>query len=129
MSSFADILTAAFAEQPTRGQVFWIANRSWQLSLYKGASALRHPGLVCCSRPTLAPGTSKRRAARANFGGAFSLQRPDTLNGKSSTFFLEFRKHVPACEFDGYFGRLHPTDLDRLNAILDPEEELTHGAN
>lgn len=84
---------------------------------------------MCCSKPELAPGTSARRAGRRSYGCSFSLQRPEALNGKSSTFFLAFRKYVPSSKFDGYLGRLHQYDLERLNKVLGPEIEHKHGAN
>ncbi len=93
MASFADLLASAFAEEPALGQVFWITNRIWELSLYEGAETKRHPVVICCSKSILAPGTISRRAGRTKFGGAFAL------HGKSSTFLLEWRKVIPLSKF------------------------------
>ena len=129
MRSFGDLLTQALAERPSRGQVVWVANKTWQLALYAGAKAEHHPGLVCCARPTLAPGTSNRRAARRDYGNAFTLSYPDALNGRSSTFFLGLRRFVPPHRFSRFIGRIHEDDLHRLNEALGPESEERHGAN
>lgn len=129
MTSFGNILAQALAERPSRGQVFWIANETWQLALYEGARAQHHPGLVCCARPTLAPGTSNRRAARRRYGGALALNHPEVLNGRSSTFFLGLRRLVPPRRFGRFIGRIHEEDLHRLNEILGPDSEERHGAD
>lgn len=80
-------------------------------------------------RPTLAPGTSNRRAARRDYGNAFTLSYPDALNGRSSTFFLGLRRFVPPHRFSRFIGRIHEDDLHRLNEALGPESEERHGAN
>lgn len=122
MTTFGDLLTAALAEKPSRGKVFWIANSIWKLNLYEQSRAQHHPGLICSQRPILAPGTSKRQAGRRNWGVPFSLNHPEALNGRDhSTFFLQFRKYVPPDAFGRFIGPIHATDLQRLNQALDAE--------
>lgn len=124
MTTFGDLLTAALAEEPSQGQVYWIANAIWKLSLYEESKATHHPGLVCSPRSTLAPGTSKPRSGRGKWGSPFSLTHPEALNGPAhSTFFLEFRKYVPGHEFGRFIGRIHEEDLQRLSQTIDAESE------
>lgn len=129
MTTFGDLLTTAFAEHVSQGQVFWIANTTWRLQLYRGVTTHSHPGLVCCARPTLAPGTSKRRRGRTGYGNAFTLEHPEVLNDRPSTFFLAFRKYIPKDQFGRLIGLIHEDDLHRLNRAIGLELEDRQSAD
>ena len=131
MTTFGKLLNDALSEQPIRGQVFWVANVDWQLGMFREARSKDHPALVCYEMPilTIAPGTSNRRAWKRKYGNPFKLCRPDVLNGRSSTFFLEFQKHLPTKAFGRFIGRIHNEDLVRLCKILDPSTEAVNEAN
>jgi len=121
MSSLGAILSKALAANPNRGQGYQVQNSVWELGIFDRAKATRHPGLVCQEGPTLAPGTSKQQSGRKSFKQAFVLDYPNEFDVECSTFFLAFRKYIPAEKLGRYIGPIHSRDLVRLNEFLDED--------
>jgi hypothetical protein len=121
MVKLGDLLIGALGWKRRRGSVFWIDNAVWRLRLYQGARANQHPGLVTDPRPRLAPGSSQTRGDRVKYQQAFIVRKTDSLNGRSSVFFLALRKYIAEEQIGDFLGQLGSEDLDRLSRTLDGE--------